>query len=110
MRDDNFEPFQGGLILDAVRQNALFPTTFDVPDPDDIAALKAGDFVKACFHHKESEMAGERMWVEVEANDVKNQKIAGTIGNDPVAVPHLKFGDTVVLEYRHCLATLPKEG
>jgi uncharacterized protein YegJ (DUF2314 family) len=107
MSDDNFEPFQGGLILDGIKQHKDFPDTFDIPSKDDIASVRKGDFVKVCFHHQDAdgEIGGERLWVEVETNDIRSQKIVGTIGNDPVFMPHLKFGDTVVLDYRHCIAT-----
>lgn len=52
--------------------------------------IKVGDYAKI---HFEREDTGEYMWVEVKK--VNGDAFEGILGNDPVLIEGVKYGDTV---------------
>lgn len=78
---------------DAAARHREYPDTFEVPDPDDLAALAPGDFVKLTFIPDDA--AGgkpERMWVKVTAISAFGG--VGTLSSNPVNLP-LEHGDEI---------------
>jgi hypothetical protein len=79
-----------------------YPDTIYVPPPEELAALKAGDFVKLAFHTGMSNPEYEIMWVEVTGPGT------GVLSNDPTFVP-LKHLDPVKFEPRHVRIVMTPE-
>lgn len=96
-------------LWDGVVLNSENPSTFEIPTPDEKAALVPGDFVKLGFscpkEHKRpgvsDRITGERMWVLVTGDGV------GDLNNDPVVMP-LKDGDPIKFEPRHILSIIKR--
>ena len=87
-------------LIDGVARNAENPDTFAIPSLEERKSVQAGDYVKLGFECEDEELGGERMWVEVTTT---GEKLTGTVGNDPIVIPELKFGDEVRFEHRHII-------
>lgn len=84
--------FDRWSLMSGVKQNAIHPDTFWIPDDDEKAAIVPGCHVKLMFMLRR--WPGERMWVRVDR--VKSRgRLVGTLMNDPVFVPRLYHGDRV---------------
>jgi uncharacterized protein YegJ (DUF2314 family) len=79
--------------------------TFFLPHPEELAALKPGDEIKAIFRQIEGgrHYDAERMWVLIERID--GGTIVGTLDNNPYDMPLLKSGDRVRIPISHVIST-----
>lgn len=76
--------------------------TFELP-PDIVRKnLHEGQLVKVAFEVRHSQIAGERMWVQV-TGILPEGVYTGILRNDPVAMP-LKFGESVNFTWRNVIA------
>jgi hypothetical protein len=116
-------------MIDGLAQHHRHPTTFAVPPPQALAALKAGDFVKIGVnfdpHKKQGDdpparalvgaqmgadaaarVDGERFWVEL--TEVTAETLSGVVNNDLVYTAHhgLACGDAVTLRRSQVLSIL----
>ena len=89
-------------LLDAEKQNAKYPDTFEIPDLADRLAIPVGQWAKLCF---ESADGGERMWVKVTVirTDADGTTYTGTLDNEPVVIPRLRLHDEVTFSPQHVL-------
>ncbi len=105
-------------FVDGVEMNRNHPDTFHIPDADEKAAIKVGDFVKIGFiptddAKKEGIDITERMWVKVSELDAPRGDseplfLTGTLANDPFVFSDvLSFEDVVSFENRHILSIMP---
>ena len=95
-----------GIALDDPRPIAASaPYTYFLPHPDELAALKPGDGVKAVFRQLEGAHTydAERMWVGVER--IEDGWVHGSLDNEPVGMDKLTLGDPVVLPLTHVIST-----
>jgi uncharacterized protein YegJ (DUF2314 family) len=85
---------------------ASAPYTFLLPSADLLAAIAAGDLVKAMFraHPANRKHDAERMWVEVSA--AEGDTLIGSLGNEPFDIPQLQAGMTVQLPRTHVMDIL----
>ena len=83
-------------LTDAWEMHRLHPDTFEIPSPEEVAAIMPGNCVKLCFNST-LDSGAERMWVEVTGPGV------GTLANPPCGIK-IKFGDIVHFEPRHIYA------
>ena len=91
-------------LIDGVGRNAENPNTFDIPSQYEIDSLKEGDFVKLGFiNEDDGGPSGERMWVKF--GEKVEGVFRGTLHNVP-AFLGMKYGDPIVFEARHILATM----
>ena len=81
------------------------PYTFFMPHPDELAALKPKDGIKAIFCQTEGETQydAERMWVLIEA--IEDGDVIGTLDNEPADMPLIREGDRVRIPLTHAIAT-----
>jgi len=89
--------------VDAQEMHKAHPTSFEVPDEDELAAIAKGMFIKVgaiSFH------GHERFWLEVD--EVKGDTIVGVVSNPLTEVP-LDVGELVEVERRHVHAIMTKE-
>lgn len=83
------------ILIDAVERNRQHPTTFEIPNENDIANLTVGGFAKLGFEEIESpDGYAERMWVKV-TNIGAGGTFEGTLANDPIVIESMSFGDKV---------------
>lgn len=82
-------------FLDAQERHRQHPKTFEVPTPEELAGIKAGDLVKVSIGDL------ERFWVIVTGHEA--QTITGTVDNDLLFTGrhHLKYPDVITFEERH---------
>jgi hypothetical protein len=122
-------------MMDGVALHKANPTSFEIPSADDIAKLKAGDYIKigvkfnpnvkigddpairvaweAKVGHNLTD--GERFWVKLTSDPLRELDdpvfklcVRGVIDNDLVYTAHhgLDSGQTITVERRHILAIL----
>jgi hypothetical protein len=96
LRDRIIDLLAGRVILrwrlgSGVEFNRLHPETFWIPPAEEKARVTEGTHVKLMFHMKDG--WGERMWVRV--SKVSADGFVGTLRNDPVGIPRLRYGDRV---------------
>ena len=72
-------------LTNCKKMNRRYPTTFEIPDEQDLDSLKVGDFVKVIA-------SSERFWVIIirTGNDW-----IGEINNDVEGDHNLKYGDLI---------------
>lgn len=94
-----------GIELDDPRPIAASaPYTYDMPWPEELAALEPGDGAQAIFR----EIAGgrryhaERMWVMVQR--IEDGFIVGRLDNEPSDMPSIKLGDLVRIPLTHIIS------
>ena len=95
-----------GIALDDPRPIAAeSPYTFFMPHPDELAALKPKDGIKAIFRQVDGETkyGAERMWVLIE--EIVDGDVIGTLDNEPADMPLLKLGDRVRIPLTHAIST-----
>ncbi|WP_128892584.1 DUF2185 domain-containing protein [Erythrobacter sp. HKB08] len=95
-----------GIALDDPRPIAAeSPYTFFMPHPDELAALKPKDGIKAIFRQVDGETkyGAERMWVLIE--DIVDGDVIGTLDNEPADMPLMKLGDRVRIPLTHAIST-----
>ena len=101
---DGIELPEGTALEDPRPIAAAAPYTYDMPWPEELAALEQGDGAKAIFR----EIAGgrkygaERMWVLVER--IEQGFIVGQLDNDPLDMPSIKCGDPVRIPLTHVIS------
>lgn len=81
--------FDRWSLMDGVKQNRLYPSSFWIPDAEERATLQPGDHVKLCFQLREG--WGERMWVEVVKSGRRGY--VGELINQPMGIAKLNAGD-----------------
>lgn len=97
-------------IINAIEQNRLNPTTFEIPDKDDLDALKVRDWVKLGFEQKGNNT--ERMWVYLTKLGIKDNIWQGTLDNTPIQIFHvselnrLKHGDLISFKTENIMSTM----
>lgn len=105
-------------FMDAVKMNRDHPDTFHIPDADDKAAIKVGDFVKIGFIPTDTARdmgidITERMWVKVTdyetaRGDAEPLFLCGTIANDPFVFGEvLSYGEVVSFANHNILSIMP---
>lgn len=94
-------------LTDGQDMHQRHPDTFGVPNDEELAALRVGDFVKLGFQSDDDEEPGERMWVEVTdlpiAVDFGSIHV-GRLANQPVVYTHLRPDMAIAFQLRHVLA------
>jgi hypothetical protein len=85
-------------LIDGTLRATLHADTFEVPTPEEKAAVKVGDHVKLGFV---GATTTERMWVLVTGPGT------GTLDNDPAFMTEVKYQDEVAYDLRHILSVLP---
>lgn len=86
-------------FIDAQQMKQTHPDTFEVPDQNDLRALKVGDTVKVCAFR-------ERFWAEITA--IEGDKITARVDNI-LLTTFLKYKDMIEFEPRHIYDILKKE-
>ena len=84
-------------LADADARHRESPDTFDVPSPEEKAALRSGDLVKLIFVPRRGQV--ERMWTIVDR--VEGDRLVGRLDNDPHQIEGLVAGAQVSFERRH---------
>ncbi len=95
-----------GIALNDPRPIAAeAPYTFFMPHPDELAALKPGDGVKAIFRQTEGETKydAERMWTLIER--IEAGVVSGTLDSDPADMPLIEAGMPVAIPLTHVIST-----
>jgi uncharacterized protein YegJ (DUF2314 family) len=90
------------ILLDAEEMSIKFPETFQCPSNGAIEGLKNGDQVQLGFKRLkvcENGPNAERMWVTIQSID--GLDFIGELDNDPVLIPHLKYGATIIFQRRN---------
>lgn len=84
---------------------AANPYTFFMPHPDELAALKPRDGIKAIFHQPDcgGEYDTERMWVLIER--IEDGDVIGTLDNEPIGLDKITLGDRVRIPLTHAIST-----
>lgn len=100
-----------GIALDDPRPIAASaPYTYDMPWPEELAALESGDGVQAIFR----EVAGgrrysaERMWVLIDA--IEDGFVVGRLDNEPFDMPSIKLHYPVRIPLTHVISCTYREG
>ena len=77
-------------ILEDAHAMSVLHRQFEIPNNEEIANIKLGDFVKVCA-------SSERFWVKVEFIDLNNRTIYGVVDNELVNTEEhgLKLGDSI---------------
>jgi uncharacterized protein YegJ (DUF2314 family) len=73
-------------LINAQEMHRNHPGTFDVPEPDEIAAVGQGVHVKVCD-------GGERFWVKVVSRD--GDTMVGTVANNLIGGQDYDYGDEI---------------
>ncbi|MCR2833883.1 immunity protein Imm33 domain-containing protein [Parerythrobacter lacustris] len=110
MSDDGIE-LPAGIALDDPRLiAAAAPYTYDLPWPDEIAALAPGDGVQAIFREIGGgrKYSAERMWVTIE--QIADGFVAGYLDNDPFDMPSIKHRDRVRIPLTHVISCTYVDG
>ena len=83
------------IFTDAQEMQKMYPATFEVPSPDELAKVRSGSLVKICADDV------ERFWVIVTV--VEGNSLQGTVDNvlRYTDVHQLKSDDVVSFELRH---------
>ena len=100
---------QSYKLLDGVKQNKKFPTTFEIPTEQEKKELKPGMYTKLVFESikkPQTRIFSERMWVKV--TKVSKTGLVGTLANDPIILPNLKFEDTIKFELNNIVSIAKK--
>gem|GEM_PF-3139928 len=86
---------------DAEARAARYPDSFQIPNADLRARVRAGDLVKLLFMGADAagEAVTERMWVVVV--QVTDAGYQGTLDNDPTRIQGLSAGTEISFEPRH---------
>lgn len=95
-----------GISIDDPRPIAAAnPYTFWMPHPDELAALKRKDGIKAIFHQTlgDPKYSSERMWVLIE--DITDGIVTGTLDNEPAGMDLINLGDRVSIPLTHAIST-----
>ncbi len=76
-----------------------------MPHPDEIAALKPRDGIKAIFHQPacEGDYETERMWVLIER--IEDGDVIGTLDNEPAGLDKIALGAPVRIPLTHAIST-----
>lgn len=91
-------PFRDRWILaDADERHRASPDTFEVPSPEEKAAVRSGDLVKLIFVPRRGTV--ERMWTLVER--IEGDTLVGRLDNEPLGIRGLEVGAVVSFERRH---------
>ena len=110
MSGDGIE-LPAGIALDDPRPiAAAAPYTYDLPWPDEIAALAPGDGVQAIFREIGGgrKYSAERMWVTIE--QIADGFVAGYLDNDPFDMPSIKHRDRVRIPLTHVISCTYVDG
>lgn len=94
----------GSWMLDDPRPTAaMAPYTFYLPSTERIAAIGPGDQVKAIFRPAPANRRydAERMWLTV--IEAGPEHLTGTLDNDPLDIPQLRAGMSIVLPRSHVI-------
>ncbi len=96
---------EGIELLDPRPIAAEAPYTFFMPHPDEIAALKSRDGIKATFHQPgcQGEYETERMWVLIDR--IEDGDVIGTLDNEPAGLDKIALGDPVRIPLSHAIST-----
>lgn len=98
-------------LMDCAEQNAMYPDTFEIPDPHEIEAIRPGDFVKLIFAPAEPDpeavCGAEGMWVKVTTADAG--RYTGTLDNMPALVP-IEHGEVIEFTSANIASIMPAQG
>lgn len=86
-------------LIDGKKRAKAYPSAFFVPDAEDIATVRAGDYLYVGLEAP-SKMA-ERFWVEV--TQIGKDYFKGTIANQLCDYWGLAYGDEIKFQARHIL-------
>jgi hypothetical protein len=86
------------------------PYTFYLPDPAEVAAVQAGDYVKAIFRPtpQNRKYDAERMWVKVESRDENG--FTGVLNSEPYDMPQMPIGIRIYVPRTHVIDIDWREG
>ena len=101
---DGIELSEGIALNDPHPIAAKAAYTFDMPWPEELAALAPGDGAQAIFREIAGarEYGAERMWVLVER--IEDGFVVGRLDNDPLDMPSIKRGDPVRIPLTHVIS------
>ena len=107
---DGIEVPEGIGLEDPRPIAASSPYTFELPWPEELAALESGDSVKAIFHELAGgrEYGNERMWVSVER--IEDGYVVGKLDNTPFDMPSIKAGDPLRIPLTHVISCNYRDG
>ncbi|MCL9983019.1 MAG: DUF2185 domain-containing protein [Erythrobacter sp.] len=107
---DGIELPQGITIGDPRPIAAKSPYTFELPFPEELAALGPGDGVKAVFYEVTGgrKYDGERMWVLIER--IEDGFVVGRLDNEPFDMPSIKHGDPLRIPLSHVISCTYADG
>lgn len=92
---------QGWAWINVRERIKEHPTTFGYPSPEQLAALKVGDYIKLGVEPRLKIHSGERFWVEIMRIDElpkKDRNIFGRIDQD-LGLPH-GLSDRSVVQFQ----------
>lgn len=92
-------------LQDCIAQNKDHPSTFHIPDAEDITRLKVGDLAKIVFLYDEKvhtphgvPVSSERMWIKI--TEINNGEFKGELDNEPNN-KKLSLGMDIKFETKH---------
>lgn len=96
----------GFELLDPRPRQRENPYTFFRPGDDELDEVAEGQLVKLMFRAvpPSDEYDAERMWVKVTHRD--DDRLTGTLDNDPADIPGLKDGDPVAFQFHHIIGII----
>jgi len=100
---DGYELPEGVAVRDPHPTAREAPYTYFLPDPQELAALRPGDWIKVVFDQTEdeAECPAERMWIRIEA--IAGGEVFGRLDNLPEEISRLKRGDPVRAPICHAI-------
>jgi len=94
-------------FVDAQAMAIKHPKTFEAPSPEELAAVKEGNYVKVC-----PTVGNERFWVKVTDFILtpNGTRVEGTVANDLLFPEEhgLNLGSRVEFEFRNIYAVFPE--
>lgn len=89
-------------LADFYAMHVAYPDSAVLPDPQQVRALRPGDFAKLAFIPAHPDLIAETMWVQV--TGVRDScTFAGTLDNEPASLP-LHHGAPVEFSAAHIAA------
>jgi len=92
-------------LRSGIETHRKFPDSFWVPSDDEKLGLKPGMSVKLIFEMRDG--WGERMWVDVEK--IGRRRLIGRLGNQPIGIPRLSYGDKVKFSLDDVIDIVPED-
>lgn len=94
-------------LLDAEKQNKLYPESFEIPDREDRLNVKPDTFAKLCFQQvtkaKKGSPSAERMWVKVTSTTPIGGLYEGILSNNPISLEGIVYGSRISFSAKHIL-------